>query len=118
MVLSLVTQSVCFSDCVDIWFSKNLVGCQYCFGCTNLRKKKYHIFNKPYAKEGYFKELVRYNLESFGTVEELRKRVETEQLKFPVKFIHGQHDINVLGDYLDHCKDTRESRQRALQVSS
>jgi len=29
--------------------------CQYCFGCVGLRGKKYHIFNKKYSKEEYWK---------------------------------------------------------------
>lgn len=35
----------------DIYFSKNVWGCTNCFGCTNLRKKHYYIFNKPYEKK-------------------------------------------------------------------
>jgi len=28
-------------DCMNIYFSRSLVGCNFCFGCTNLRNKKY-----------------------------------------------------------------------------
>lgn len=31
----------------------DLSGCQDCFGCSNLRKKQYFIFNKPYSKKAY-----------------------------------------------------------------
>ena len=29
------------NECIDVWFSKNLIGCSDCFGCVNLRHKKY-----------------------------------------------------------------------------
>jgi len=29
--------------------------CQYCFACVGIRNKKYHIFNKQYSKEEYYK---------------------------------------------------------------
>ena len=40
-----------------IYFSKNLVGCSNCFGCTNLRNKQNCIFNVEYTKEEYNKKL-------------------------------------------------------------
>src|SRR3989344_4744521 len=44
-------------DCVDVYFSHSLRGCNNCFGCVNLHKKSYHIFNEPYSKEEYEKKL-------------------------------------------------------------
>ncbi len=34
-------------------YSKSCMGCSYLFGCSGLRNKQYHIFNKPYAKGEY-----------------------------------------------------------------
>lgn len=42
-------------DCQTCEFSINLDDCEYCFGCVGLKKKKYHIFNKPYSEEDYWK---------------------------------------------------------------
>lgn len=28
--------------------------CEFCFGCFNLKRKKYHILNKQYKEKGYF----------------------------------------------------------------
>lgn len=41
--------------CSDIEYSENLIECQNCFGCISLHRKQYHILNKPYNKEDYFK---------------------------------------------------------------
>ena len=48
-------------DSTNIYFSKDLYGCQNCFGCVKLRNKSYYIFNQPYTKESYAEELKKYN---------------------------------------------------------
>jgi len=97
------------TECYDVLFSCNLVGCSNCFGCINLRNKQYYIFNKPYTKEEYGKVLAEYNLGSASVIRELGKRVSMLADSYPVKFLHGRHNIDVSGDYLDHCKSVRAS---------
>lgn len=97
------------AECVDVWFSKNLVGCSNCFGCVNLRNKKYYFFNEPYTREEYFEKLKQFDLGSFVIKENLKEKSALHFAKFPAKFMHGAHNINVEGDYLDHCKDVKES---------
>ena len=57
------------ADASNIKFSfgsKNVTNCEFiinchycdnCFACIGLENKKYHIFNRPYDKDEYFKEL-------------------------------------------------------------
>ena len=62
-------------DCVDssdLYFSYNCRGCQNCFGCMNLRRKSYHIFNEPYDKDSYFKKLESFKLGSFESIEKYK----------------------------------------------
>jgi len=40
-------------DCRNMWFSRDCLGCNDCFGCANLRQSSYCIFNKQYSKEEY-----------------------------------------------------------------
>lgn len=40
-------------NCNDSWFLFDCKDCSDCIGCTNLRHKRYYIFNKPYSKEAY-----------------------------------------------------------------
>jgi len=96
-------------DCVDVAFSNDLVGCQNCFGCVNLRNKQYYAFNKPCTKEEYLKIVGGYDLGSHREVTELRKKVKEMALRYPVKFLRGQRNVNVSGDYLDRCKNARNS---------
>ncbi len=96
------------SDCVDVYFSIDLVGCQNCFGCINLRNKNYYIFNKPYSKEEYFKILKEYDLGSAKKVDELKAKIKNFSTNFPVKYLRGRMNINSTGDFLDNCKNARK----------
>ncbi|KKT16119.1 MAG: hypothetical protein UV98_C0038G0003 [Parcubacteria group bacterium GW2011_GWB1_43_6] len=97
------------NECVDVRFSKNCRGCSNCFGCVNLRHKNYYIFNKPYTREEYFEKLKAFDLGSSAVLSDLKKKVVAHLQTFPVKYMHGLHNVNVAGDYLDHCKNVRES---------
>ena len=48
------------------WWAVDSTDCKYgmcilqfknCFGCVNLKRKEFHILNKPYSKENYFKKV-------------------------------------------------------------
>ena len=45
------------SECINVWYSKDCHGCNDCFGCVNLIKKSYYIFNQPYTKEEFKKKI-------------------------------------------------------------
>lgn len=94
-------------DCEDsynIYLSKNLVGCSDCFGCVNLRKKQYCIFNEQYTKEEYLKKLKEFNLGSRTSLAELQKKFLELAARFPVRFMHGRHNVDVTGDYTEGSK--------------
>lgn len=63
------------SNCAFVWHGSNMeycylcIGCKDCFGSIGLRNKQHYIFNKPYAKEEYFKIVAEL-------VNEMKKRVE------------------------------------------
>jgi len=97
------------ADCQEIYFCKNCVNCQNCFGCVNLRHKKYHIFNKLYSKEEYFKKLGSFNLGSYQDILSLDKKAKESWLKHPVKFIHGRKNVNVTGEDIYNSKNVFDS---------
>ena len=106
-------------DCSNVWFSKNLVNCQNCFGCTNLRHKNYHIFNKQYTKEEYFKKLKEFNIDSYKNIGEMKEKARELHLKFPNKYMHGRKNVDITGDYLDNCKNAKKSFiNRGIEDSS
>jgi hypothetical protein len=91
----------------DIWLSKDLSGCSYCFGCINLRNKQYHIFNRPFTKERYFEELNKMNLSSFEGLMAAKESAESFWINFPVKYYHGLQNVNVIGDHLHNSKNVQ-----------
>ena len=98
------------SDCRNVWMSKDCVGCTDCFGCVNLRKQQYHIFNKPYTKEDYFAELEKMNLKSRQSLRELQKQAEdlwVTEGKF--KYMHGTNNDTVSGDYVYNSKNVKDT---------
>lgn len=102
-----------------IYFSKNLMDCQYmydcrdcvdCIGCVNLRHKKFHVFNvdvgeavyREFAKKlesGSFKEHAKVKQQFWGLVR-----------SSPVRGERNEHATSgSTGIYMVHTKNVRES---------
>ncbi|MBI5079323.1 hypothetical protein HZB06_01440, partial [Candidatus Wolfebacteria bacterium] len=96
-------------QCSDVWFSKNLVGCDNCVGCVGLRNKQYYIFNEPHTKKEYFKKIKEFNFSSFKNVSQSRKDASIFTLRFPARFMRGYQYVNATGDYIYHSKNVRNS---------
>ncbi|HDY73394.1 MAG TPA: hypothetical protein ENH86_02370 [Candidatus Jorgensenbacteria bacterium] len=101
--------SVDCKDSQDIWFSRNLVNCTNCFGCTNLRNKKYYIFNEPHTEEEYLEKLKEFNLGSKKSIQTAKEKALELHMKFPRKFMHGSHNVDVSGDYVHNSKDVHNT---------
>jgi hypothetical protein len=93
----------------NLWFSRDCVGCSDCFGCTNLRKASYCIFNEQYTKEDYRKEIERMNLNSISGISAAREKARAFWLTQPIKSNQGLKNINSTGSYVTNCKNVNES---------
>jgi hypothetical protein len=93
----------------NMMFSKNCFGCQDCFGCVNLRKKSYCIFNEQYSKEKYIEKIKNFNLGLYKSLLEMKLKVIEFWMRFPNKFIEGLQNTNVSGNYINHSKDVTNS---------
>jgi Zn ribbon nucleic-acid-binding protein len=94
-------------DCVDVYFSHSLRGCNNCFGCVNLHGKSYHIWNVPYTKEEYRQKLKSLGLDSHKNITLLKDKAHKFWKKFPKKYYFGVQNLNVTGDYLEHSKNAK-----------
>jgi len=92
------------NQCLDSAFLYNCRNLLNCFGCVNLRHKKYHIFNRPYSKEEYYKEIKKYDLGSFNNLLKFKKKFNEFKLQFPRKYAEISYSDNVIGD---NCKETK-----------
>ncbi len=100
--------SVNVENCRDSWFLKDCTACTDCFGCAKLRNKSYHIWNKPYSKEEYFRKLREFNLDSYESINKLRKQAREFWLKFPVKYRRGVRSTNSSGELVFDAKNARD----------
>ncbi len=87
-------------NCSDSWFLRDCIGCSNCIGCTNLRNKKFHIFNEPYDESGYSAKLAELGLQSRGGIERLRTQFDAFALRFPVRAMYGTQNEESSGNYL------------------
>ncbi len=94
-------------DSFDIYFSKNLVGCSDCFGCTNLRNKQNCIFNEEYSKEEYNKKIAELTDFSSKDADTNLREIYESSLKYPQKYMHGKQNVEVTGDYVNHSKNSK-----------
>ena len=133
--------------CNNIFFCQDCIGCNdsmllydcrncsYCFGCVGLRGKQYHIFNTPYSKEEYHKEVARLDPKNFKNFLGHQERFEELMQSIPRKFASILKSTNVVGNdiigarncyycfsarndiencrysyrVLDHCKDGHDA---------
>ena len=90
-------------------FSKNCSGCQDCFGCVNLKKKSYCIFNEQYSRDEYLEKIKLFNLGSHENLQKIKKQVLEFWMRFPNKFIEGFQNTIVSGNYIEHSKEVYKS---------
>jgi len=97
-----------FSDhcdgCVESYFLYDCRNCEQCFGCTNLRHKKYHIFNKPYSREEYFEKLKGFDVGSFKELEKLREKYKGLYYKAIHRFAHIVKSTESTGNEIGSSK--------------
>ncbi|MEY4731346.1 MAG: hypothetical protein RL681_292 [Candidatus Parcubacteria bacterium] len=95
------------SNCRNVWFSKDCNNCQDCIGCIGLRNKQYHILNQPCTKEEYEEKVATLNLGSYAASQAFNTRVRSLWQTFPIKFMHGLKNVDVLGDYVGNSKNVK-----------
>ena len=100
--------SIDCESCTDVMFSKNCSGCNDCFGCVNLKKKSYYIFNEPYSKEEYNKKLAELYPSSQESIKQIHNQIQILSEKNPQKFYHGWRTVDSSGDYITDTKNAKD----------
>jgi hypothetical protein len=102
-------QFVYFSqNCLDSAFLFDCRNCQNCFGCLNLRNKKYHFFNQPLTKEGYKKRLSEIDLGDRQQLEYFKEQFLKLLISLPKRNLIHQNNVNSTGTLLENCRDCQE----------
>jgi len=92
-------------NCIESYFLYDCRHCQHCFGCTNLRHKKYYIFNKQYTKEEYFEKLKEFNLFSYNGLMKQKENYKKIYKKAIHKFAQITKSVDSIGDNLKNVKN-------------
>ncbi len=95
-------------NCSDSYFLQNCRNCTSCFGCVNLRNKQYYIFNQPYSREEYLKELEKFNFGSRKTLNEIREKFRQLKAKYIVPAIIENRSNDVSGNWIEACKNVHQ----------
>lgn len=97
------------TESIDCFFLKDCDNCQNCFASANLKNKKYHIFNKPYSKEEYFREISKWDLGSHKTYQEVKRMAEEHWEKQYPRPYFMDFAVNCTGDYIFESKNCENS---------
>ncbi|MDC0358245.1 hypothetical protein OAO01_05455 [Oligoflexia bacterium] len=92
-------------NCSDSWFLRDCIGCNHCFGCCNLHRKEYYVFNEPHTREEYEASLAGFQSGDYQIVQDMRVQTDELFLTLPTKAMHGIQNQDVLGDYVSHSKN-------------
>lgn len=103
-----VKYSIDSSNCSGSSFLYDCNGCVDCTGCVGLRNKQYYIFNEQYSKEEYAKKVAELDLACSSGIARMHETMQTFQLGFPKKYIHGRGNVDVSGDYIYNSKNCHD----------
>ncbi|MEA3399164.1 MAG: hypothetical protein U9R00_01475 [Patescibacteria group bacterium] len=96
-------------SCIDSFFIFDCRNCQNCIFSFNLRNKKYHIFNKPVSKEEY-KKIKEEIFSSRTSLEEAKRKFKNLIKKEAFhKFMIGDRNNNVSGEFIFNSKNVHKS---------
>lgn len=93
------------TNCTDSYFLYDCRNCSNCFACSNLRNKNYYIFNQPYTKEEYSKKIKEFNLSSFQSIQDFRKKFAEIYKKSIHKYANILKSTMAVGDNLENTKN-------------
>ena len=94
-------------ECLDSMFLSDCRNLNSCLGCVNLRSVSYHIFNKPYSKEGYKKFLEDLKLGNYSNLSKFKKEFEIFKKTLPKKYANILRCYSVTGDNITNSKNCK-----------
>jgi len=102
------TKFAYFSDeCLNSSFIFNCIGCTDCFGCVNLRNKKYCIWNKQLSKDEYKKTIQEFSLGSYRSIINAKEKFLNLYNETPRRFALIKNSVDVTGNDIKNTKNCK-----------
>jgi len=95
----------CSGNCLDSDFLYDCQNCDYCFGCVNLRNKKYHFFNESLTKEEYEKKMKEIDLGNREVLNHWQNKFERFLDESPKRITFNVRIVNSVGNFLENCEN-------------
>lgn len=92
----------CIDGCTELLYCTFCAGCEQCFGCVGLHKKRFCVFNKQYTREEYNR-LVPQMIEHMQQTKEWGEFFPSSYSPFPYNHSHAQR-------YFPLSKDEAEAQ--------
>ncbi len=102
-----VTHAFDSHQCSDSAFLTDCRDVSRSFGCVNLRNKTNHIFNTPYSRAEYEKEMQSIDLGSHKTTQDVERRFRDFVRQYPKPSITEKNSTNVSGDFITNCRNCK-----------
>ena len=94
-------------NCNSSWFLKDCIGCSSCFGCVNLRNKKYCFLNEQYNLDEYQKKINTLSLQSTESLITLQEKFFGFSQNFPKKYSELLKVENCTGNLIYNAKSCK-----------
>lgn len=93
-------------NCNESWFLYDCVNCSNCFGCTNLRMKEYHLFNKPYSPEEYQRRVQELTVNRSALIKAHEQFAELKK-KAIQRYTKGFNNVDVTGGGIKNSQSAK-----------
>ncbi len=99
--------TLCF-DCRDVYFSFDCRDCSNIIGCTGLRHKQYHIFNRPVSKEEFEKFMRDHPLDSYEAVHSLKRQAHEFWKSQPQRAAYIEQSTDATGHIILESRNSHD----------
>jgi hypothetical protein len=97
------------SDCRDSYFLSQCISCSNCFGCVNLVRKQFCIFNKQYSEVEYHNFIATLDLSRYSVRVHYQAAWEALKKDAPRPHLYGRRLEECSGNYLQDSARVRDS---------
>ncbi len=91
---------------IECYFSSNLIGCNNCFGCVNLRNKKFYFLNEPFSEKEWKDKVEK--VKNSNNVKALLASFQKFRANFFSKWMEEINSENCTGNFLSNCKNCQD----------